>query len=152
MLKKKAITICSSANFYRQAVDIQTKLEAKGIKVNMPDTAERMKKSGDFDVEHYKTWFNDNNDYHKKTALMRGHFKKVAEGDAILVLNYEKHGIPNYIGGNVLMEMGLAFYLAKPIYILNEIPQKSIFLEEILGVVPIVLHGKLDELISNFNQ
>jgi hypothetical protein len=53
------ITICSSANFYRQAVDIQTLLEKVGYKVIVPITAEKMKQSGDFDVSHYKTWFAD---------------------------------------------------------------------------------------------
>lgn len=70
----------------------------------------------------------------------------MAEADAILVLNYEKHGVQNYIGGNVLMEMALAFYLKKPIYILNEIPEQSNFLEEIIGLNPIVLRGDLKKL------
>lgn len=144
------ITICSSANFYRQAVDIQALLARKGYRVLIPDTAEKMKQSGDYDVSHYKTWFADANDYHKKAALMRGHFDKVAKGDAILVLNYEKHGVQNYIGGNVLMEMALAFYLNKPIFILNEIPKESAFLEEIIGMGPIVLHGKVEEFPKTF--
>lgn len=146
------ITICSSANFYRQAVEAQAQLEKHGYKVIIPATAERMKQSGDFDVSHYKTWFGDKNDYHKKTALMLGHFDEVAKGDATLVLNYEKHGVDNYIGGNVLMEMALALYLKKPIFIMNEIPEESAFLEEIIGMNPIVLHGKLDNLPSEYEK
>lgn len=140
------ITICSSANFYRQAVEIEARLEALGYKVIIPATARKMKASGDFDVSHYKTWFGDANDYHKKTALMQGHFEEVAKGDAILVLNYEKHGVPNYIGGNVLMEMALAFWLKKPIYVLNEIPEESAFLEEIIGLGSVPLHGNIEAL------
>jgi hypothetical protein len=64
----------------------------------------------------------------------------------VLILNYEKHGQANYIGGNVLMEMALAFYQKKPIFILNEAPEDSTFLEEILGVLPVFLHGKLENL------
>jgi hypothetical protein len=105
-----------------------------------------MKASGDFDVSHYKTWFADTADYHKKAELMRGHFDKVADGDSILVLNYMKHGVDNYIGGNVLMEMSSAFYLHKPIYIMNDIPAKSAYLEEIIGMEPVVLHGMLDQV------
>jgi hypothetical protein len=146
------ITICSSANFYRHAVEIQTQLEALGYKVIIPATAERMKQSNDYDVNHYKTWFGDKNDYHKKTALMNGHFNEVAKGNAILVLNYEKHGLDNYIGGNVLMEMALAFYLKKPIFILNEIPKESSFLEEIIGLNPIVLHGKAESLPKEYKK
>ena len=151
MFRNLHIVICSSANFYRQAFEIKTQLEAAGLKVGIPDTAERMRQSGDFNVDHYKTWFNDASHYHKKAAYMRAHFKKIEEGDAVLVLNYEKHGVPNYIGGNVLMEMSLAFHLNKPIYILNEIPEGSTFLEEIMGMEPIILHGKLEPLIETLN-
>jgi hypothetical protein len=146
------ITICSSANFYRKAVDIQARLENEKYKIVVPSTAEKMKQSGDFDVSHYKTWFADASDYHKKAALMRGHFDKVAESDAILVLNDEKHGVANYIGGNVLMEMALAFYLHKPIFVLNEIPEESPFLEEIVGMGPIVLHGKPEDLPKEYEK
>jgi hypothetical protein len=111
-----------------------------------------MKQSGDYDVSHYKTWFGDANDYPKKTALMRGHFTEIEKGDAILILNYEKHGVANYIGGNVLMEAAIALYLNKPIFILNEIPAESAFLEEIMGLRPIVLHGTLDQLLKEYNK
>ncbi|HVS58789.1 MAG TPA: hypothetical protein VHD60_03575 [Candidatus Saccharimonadales bacterium] len=142
----KTITICSSASFYKQAVELQAQLQKVGYKVIIPSNAELMKKTGDFNVDHYKTWFDDANDYHKKTALMRAHFDKVAVGDATLVLNYEKHGVANYIGGNVLMEMALAFYLGKPIFILNEIPEESPFLEEIIGLGSVPLHGDIRAL------
>lgn len=148
----KTITICSSANFYEQAVGIQSQLEKLGYSVIIPATAEKMKKSGDFEVDHYKTWFGDASDYHKKTALMRGHFAEIERGDAILVLNYEKRGVKNYIGGNVLMEMALAFYLKKPIFIINETPEESSFLEEIIGLAPIVLHGKVEQLPVEFEK
>ncbi len=148
----KTITICSSANFYRQAVDIQDQLQKHGYEVIIPITAERMKESGDFDVSHYKTWFADANDYGKKAELIRAHFDKIAAGDAILVLNYEKHGVQNYIGGNVLMEMSLAFYLEKPIFVINEAPKESTFLEEILGMQPVFLQGDVDKLPEEYKK
>lgn len=148
----RTITICSSVNFYKQAVDLQAELEKLNFVVVIPAIAETMKKSGDYEVSHYKTWFGDAHDYYKKTALMRGHFAKVAKGDAILVLNYEKHGVANYIGGNVLMEMAVAFTLNKPVFILNEIPTESSYLEEIIGLEPIVLHGKVDALPKEYDK
>jgi len=140
------ITVCASVNFYRQVNEIQTDLEALGYKVIVPITATRMKKSGDYDVSHYKTWFADANDYHKKTLLVRKHFAEVKKGDAILIVNHEKHGVANYIGGNVLMEMALAFDLDKPIFILNDLPSESSFLEELICLQPVLLHGKLDTI------
>lgn len=121
-------------------------LQKIGYQAIIPATAERMRQSGDYDVAHYKTWFSDPNDYHKKAALMRGHFIEIEKGDAILVLNDEKHGQSNYIGGNVLVEMAIAFYLHKPIFIFNDTPKDSPFLEEILGFEPVVLRGQIENL------
>jgi ABC-type transport system substrate-binding protein len=151
-IKKPIITICSSANFYKQAVEIQEQLEKLGLKVVVPITATRMKASGDFDVAHYKTWFADAGDYHKKAQLMRGHFDEITKGDAILVLNYEKHGKQNYIGPNVLMEMALAFYQQKPIFIVNELPVDTPFEEELKGMMPVVLHGRAEDLPESLSS
>ncbi len=137
------ITICSSASFYQQVNDIVDQLVSQGHEVLVPHTAKVMKESGDYDVSHYKTWFGNADDYTKKADLMRKHFDEVARGDITLVANYEKHGQENYIGPNVLMEMGIAFYLNKPIYIMNDLPENSPFEEELKGFMPTVLHGDL---------
>lgn len=142
----KTITICSSANFYRQAVDIQSTLNRLGYKAIIPVSAEKMKETGDFNASHYRTWLDNPNDYYKKSALMKGHFSLIAKSDAVLILNYEKNGVKNYIGANVLIEMGIAFYLGKPLYVLNDIPNDSPHLEEIKGIDPIELHGKLESI------
>ena len=145
-MKIKTITICCSASFYKQALDIQARLQKRGFKVKIPHTANKMKKSGDFAVETYKTWFKNPKDYAKKARLMRQHFKKVLECDAILVLNYEKNGMEGYIGGNGLMEMALAFHYKKPIYVLNPVFESSPLYEEILGMNPVFLNGELSKL------
>lgn len=93
------ITICTSVNFYKQAGEVQTQLEELGYKVLLPETAAEMKRTGDYDAVKHRTWLKNPDDYHKKTAFIKGHFPKIEQGDAILVLNYEKHGIANYIGG-----------------------------------------------------
>jgi hypothetical protein len=143
---KPLVTICSSCNFYRQANDVKDQLEKLGVDVIVPILATKMKESDDYEVSHYKTWFADPNDYSKKGELMRGHFDEVVKADAILVLNYEKHGKQNYIGPNVLMEMALAFHLKKPIFIINEYPADTPFEEELKGMMPILLHGKIEDL------
>lgn len=143
------IVICSSAAFYRQAVDIQGQLQALGLNVIIPDLADTMKQTNDYEVSHYKTWYEDDGDYHKKATLMHGHFDKVAAGDAILILNFEKNGKQNYIGANVLMEMALAFHLKKPIFVLNELPSDSPFEEELKGMAPVILHGKAEDIAKH---
>lgn len=145
------ITICASAAFYEQVVAVQAQLKKAGFEVLIPDTAKKMQQSGNFDVAHYKPWHTNTADYHQKAALIRGHFAKVAQGDAVLVLNYDKHGIKNYVGGNVLIEMGLAFYLKKPIFMLNEAPENSPLKEEILGLEPTILHSNINAIIQHYS-
>jgi hypothetical protein len=142
------ITICSSAAFYEHVIRIKQQLEAMGFEVLVPKSALKMAASGDYDVTHHKTWYDNPDDYHKKASLVGAHFDEVAKGDITLVVNDEKHGVPNYIGGNVLMEMALAFYLKKPIYLLHDMPAESPLLEEIIGVGSIPLKGDLSKLPS----
>ena len=108
MKTKKTITLCSSASFYKQVLDIAEKLKKLGFKVKYPFTANIMRRTGIFDVDHYKPWYKDQAAYKRKTYLMMQHFEKVAGSDAVLLINLEKKGRPGYIGGNGLMEMGLA--------------------------------------------
>jgi len=82
----------------------------------------------------------------KKAKLMMKHFSKIEKADAILVVNNKKHGVDGYIGANVLMEMGLAFYYSKPIFILNAVSDDNQFAEEIFGMNPVFLNGNLDRL------
>lgn len=140
---KPEIVICSSASFYKQVISIGNELKKMGFKVTIPLTANKMKKSGDYNVDTYKTWYKNPNDYKRKTFLTKHHFKKVAKGDAVLVLNYQKNGIDGYIGGAVLAEMGLALHYDKKIYVLNPIPEFISYKEELYGMQPIVINGDL---------
>lgn len=141
---KPVITICSSAQFFEEAIGIEKELKKLGFKVKLPKTAYIMKKTGNFNVSAYKTWFKNKKDYKKKTELIRDHFKKVIEADAILVLNKKKNNIPGYIGGNTLMEMAIAFHFQKPIFIYNDIDDGLNFMEEVYGLKPIFINGNLD--------
>ena|SRR3989338_1039701 len=142
----KTITICCSASFYRHALEAEEELKKCGFRVLIPRTAYRMKKSGNFEVAAYKTWFANDGDWKKKTALMKEHFEKVLEGDAVLVLNFAKNGVDGYIGGNVLMEMALAFHYKKPLYVLHPVNAKLPVYEEVLGMQPLFLNGELNNI------
>lgn len=106
-----------------------------------------MERMGDFRVETYKTWHKDVGAYSRKAFLTKHHFNKIKRGDSILVLNYEKSGKKGYIGGAVLAEMAVAFFLKKPIYILNPIDESVSYKEEILGMQPVMLNGDLYKIM-----
>ncbi|OGE44817.1 hypothetical protein A3B39_00170 [Candidatus Daviesbacteria bacterium RIFCSPLOWO2_01_FULL_37_10] len=143
MKKVKIITVCCSAAFYKQALDIEKQLKKLGFKVKIPYIAYIMKKNNNFDVSFYKTWHKDKKQYPKKTKLMDIHFKKVLQADAILVLNFEKDGIQGYIGGNGLLEMFLAYIHKKPVFIYNPIPDDLNIAEEVYGLNPIFINQDL---------
>lgn len=146
MKKKKVICICASASHYPQVLTLQKELRNLGFHVTIPRTANIMKKNKNFDVSFYKTWYKDAKDYHKKTKLMVEHFKKILASDAILVANFEKNGLSGYIGGNVLMEMVVAFQNKKPIYLYHDISEKLPILEEVYGLRPVILEEDLTKL------
>ena len=112
------ITICSSASFYQDVIDIEEKLKQAGFAVEIPSTANRMKASNDFVVEHYKTWFGNPEDYVIKKQLMDEHFAKVVGADAILVVNQTKREFPDTLVV-IRMEMTVAYINHKPIYLLE---------------------------------
>jgi hypothetical protein len=142
-MPRKTIALCCSLDFAREVVEISEQLKAQGFAVILPATVQKMQAANDYDVNHYKTWRADSSDYHKKGELIQRHFKEIASSDAILVVNNTKHGKPNYIGGNTFLEMGIAFYLNKQVFILNDIPTDSPYEEEIRGFEPIVLKRSL---------
>ena len=77
--------------------------------------------------------------------FIREHFFKIQISEAVLVLNYEKNGIPGYIGGNTFLEMGYAFGLGKKIYLMNPVPRMD-YAVEMHAMKPIVIHGDLGKI------
>lgn len=76
---------------------------------------------------------------------IKRHYEKIKDSDAILVLNFTKKNIQNYIGGNTFLEMGFAHVLDKKIFLHNPAPE-MLYTDEILGMQPIVLSGDLTSL------
>lgn len=144
--RKPKLAVCSSASFYKTVIALSYELEALIIEVILPKTAQKMKQEGRENDEAITDWSNSPIGYHGKAILIRQHFNEIADCDAILVTNYEKHGKQNYIGPNVLMEMSTAFFLNKPIYVLNDQPNDSPLIDEILGLEPTFLNGDIQKL------
>lgn len=82
-----------------------------------------------------------------KNRLTVENMNNVEKCDCLLILNYTHRGIKNYIGGNSFLEMIIAFYLKKTIYLLNEIPEKMAYTEEIKSLYPIVVYD-IDKFIN----
>src|SRR3989344_5948016 len=74
-------------------------------------------------------------------------FWRLMQGaDAVLVANFTKNGIKNYIGGNTLMEIGFAHVLNQKIFLLNPMPNISLYKTELIAMRPIILNGDLTKI------
>lgn len=136
------IFLAASMNFYQELVRIERELSKLGFEVEIPVSAKTMKAKNDFDVTHFKGVFSPA----QKGEFIQENFINIASGDAILVVNNEKNGIKGYIGANVLMEIGLAFYLKKKIYIWNEYPEDAPYKEELLAFNVQVINKDLSKI------
>jgi hypothetical protein len=82
----------------------------------------------------------------RENNYLKVHYKHILESDAILIVNLEKKGLKNYIGGNVLIEMGQAHVNDKKIFFSHGMPTESAYLDEIQAMDPICLHGDLKNI------
>ncbi len=131
----KIFIICSK-HFYNKVPRIAKELQKYGHEITFPNSygkpfeEEKMKRKG---LEHHVEF---------KQKMMRLHEPKIKENDAILVLNFEKKEIQNYIGGATFMEIIKAWELNKKIFLYNPLPNCS-FTDELIGINPIIINGNL---------
>ena len=145
------ITLCGSIAFIDEMDAVRKELESMGHEVQMPPLEIVGEDGAMMPVKEYfairkaaadnATWV-----WEKKAEVMMHHFSKIVWADVILVLNYDKGGVANYIGANTFLEMGAAFFLNRKIYLLNPIPEIS-YKEEILGMWPTVIEKVLTRIV-----
>lgn len=134
----KTIVICSSGSFYEHCNKIAEELRRSGYEAVVPATAYKMLQTGDYDIAKFKKWMKNKEHFSIKRKLAMAHFNEVAKGDAILIVNDDKPDQPNYIGPNTTMEWGLAYYLGKPVFILNGVTKDSNYYEEVYGMATVI--------------
>ncbi|MBT3984931.1 hypothetical protein HOD38_03325 [archaeon] len=134
------IFICCSKYIYDRVLPIKQELESQGHVITLPNSfdapmkEEEMKREG---KEEHIEW---------KRNMMKKQEPKVRENEAILVLNLEKHGQQNYIGGATFLEIFKAFELEKKIFLYNPIPE-NIFQDELIAINPTVINGDLSFVV-----
>ena len=116
--------------------EIRSALEALGHTVTPPngfDEADEEEGVRGSTFEAYAAW---------KAAMIREDGRIIAQHDAVLVLNFEKHGQANYVGGATFLEMFKAFDLGKKLFLYNPIPD-GMLTDEIIGLQPAVIYQDL---------
>ena len=126
------ILIHASLDFKQAMIDAQKYIESNSMhKVVIPELTRYQ------DIRDVQG--DDETFTNIKNRLTKENFKNVESSDILLILNYSHRGIKNYIGGNSFMEMVVASFLNKPIYLLNDIPENMTFNEEIKALYPMVV-------------
>jgi hypothetical protein len=151
------ITICGSIGFYKEMESTRDELVKLGFEVKIPELAlEVPQEFGGGKKVYFGQYIEQNGGIdafdpgHKiwdlKEGAINDHYEKIDWCDAILVINHEKGGIQGYVGGNTLIEIGVAFYLKKKIFILNPVSSELSYKQEILGMKPTMLYGDLSKI------
>ncbi|MDP3901106.1 MAG: hypothetical protein Q8Q38_02090 [bacterium] len=137
------IMIIGSMSFAEKMFQVKEELEKLGHSAEVPFDAEYHVNDGNAidDLERNLQYCIEND------VIWKG-FEQVANADAVLALNYEKNGIEGYVGTSTLMEMAIAHWHRKPIFLLYEPPDHKIhrWAHEVRIMHTDVLHGDLTKL------
>jgi hypothetical protein len=126
------ILIHASLDLVQDMLDAKSILEKNAaISVVLPELTR---------YQHIRDELGDDITFTKiKHRLTCENVRNVEQCDALFIINREHRGVDNYIGGNSFLEMIIAFYLKKPILLLNDIPESMTYTEEIKSLYPLVV-------------
>lgn len=133
------IVICGSMSFAKEMLEAKEKLGSMGHEVLLTSDVEACVDNPGLNMD----W-----EHCFEKQIDKECFEKVAESDAILVMNYPKNGVKGYIGGATLMEIGIARHLNKRIFLLHDHPSEDElrYAFEIRLTNPIILDGDIRKI------
>jgi len=133
------ILIACSKHFYHKIPEINQTLFNMGHKTSMPNSFDepfKEEKMKQISPEEHQKW---------KISMIAKDNENLEPVDAVLILNFEKHGQPNYIGGATFLEIYKAWELNKKVFLYNPIPE-NLFKDELLGLNPIIIEQDLTKI------
>ena len=129
-----------SMQFIDKMLEVRGKLRESGHDAFVTDLHKSLIGKTEEEIEEIKL--------HQKYNMdaIREFWRMMQGADAVLVLNYDKNGIKNYVGGNTLMEIGFAHVLNQKVFMLNPIPDMPYCKTEIEAVKPIIINKDLTKI------
>jgi len=140
------IVISWSVDFAHEIKKLSDDLKVLGFDVIIPPTSERILR-GEITAKEIKKE-KENSDFSERTIkndAIRNYCEFIKNSDALLIANFGKHNIKNYIGGGAFLEMGFAHIFHKKIFLLNGIPD-MMYIDEIKAMQPVELNGDLSKI------
>ena len=132
----KIFVNCSKA-FYGKVGSIKEGLEKMGHIITLPNC---------YDCPNMESNYRGTSEHASWKASMIKHSEEVIGGvDAVLVVNYDKNGQKNYIGGATFLEIYDAFRLGKKIFFMNDLPE-GMLKDELIGFNGTVINEDLTKI------
>jgi len=134
------IGVIGSMQYTERMILLRDQLNSSGHQAFVTTLAAPFIGKSDAEKEEIKLHQKNNKD------AIREFWRLMQGADAVLVANFDKNGIKNYIGGNTLMEIGFAHVLNQKIFLLNPIPEIDFYKTEIEAVNPVIINGDLNKI------
>ena len=139
------LVICGSSTFKESMIEYQKLLANLGHEgVVHPDYLAFIR--GEKQEIWSKISGGEHHEAKKSQGYIKWYYNAIVSSDAILVLNFDKRGIKNYIGGNTLMEIAFAHVHDKKVFLLNDIPEEVSYFDEIKAMTDIILNNDLNKI------
>jgi hypothetical protein len=134
------VVLCGSMSFFGHMLQLRSHLSHEHVEVALPDA----ESDADLhDPRQYSLF---------RRSVVHRHLKRVRNirTFGILVTNFDKHGVPDYIGPSTFAEIATAATLNKKIYVLQDFPEVFRDVLSDWGAVP--LRGQLQPLIEHYRS
>lgn len=135
------IMIVGSTVFAKEMLETKRQLEEFGHEVKTPSNLEEL-----IADPNLRDNFALDKELISGKNVMHVGFERVAWSDAILVLNHDKNNVEGYIGASTLMEIGVAGYLRKKIYVLKQIAPDQRYTHEVDVLGGQIIAGDLSKV------
>ena len=138
---RNRVVICGSMAFYNQMLEHEKQLNRAGVKVVIPNVDRETR----YAVAEEDFLENKRRSSMKHIGRVRSRLTW-----AILILNYDKHGIPDYIGANTFAEIAIAVSHSKIVYLYQGVP--TFYRDELAAWQAISLNGDLSRLVAEYGR
>lgn len=119
------VLVSASMKHYDEAVKLGLELKKLGIEADLPKA-------------HDET--------STKLDYIKAHMDNLKTADALLVANFNDSRGDGYIGASCFFEIGWAYALGKPIFLLFPPDKKALFTEDIEAIGCTVLNNRLEAM------
>ena len=137
----RRVVVCGSMTFYGIMIRLREQLVAEGVEALLPNAETHFLESTSQD--QFETI---------RHAFSRNHIRRIRNPltYGILVANFDKHGIRDYIGPSTFAEIAIAAVHGKKVFVFNEFP--TVYEDELSLWRAEALHGRLERLIDLYRQ